>query len=552
MNTVFLKLQPQSILLKKEYIKLCLIAILLLFACVIQAQISANISTFPADGEITLGESVSFNASGSTSSSPIMNYLWNFGDNTTGSGITTTHTFLNPGIYEVSLVIFNIYGQGAETTKKIYVSAPCDNYEIRIPIKEDATIQAGSTLNEATIAAGPNKTSYLKINTEGLEVYGNINATELELLYSPGQDTKTGNVQLYLADNTPWSEGTLIATDAPEDSLLLDEQNRTYESELIYWDLSNAAPLANEFSVILSTASTNSFSFGSSEYPAAPASIVIRVSNPNCEGQFFPDTPFVPEPMHFEAECAIVGNNWKYNPQGTASNDIALFYPGSGQAFHTEPTEANQRVRFAFFVPETTTYDVYTRILVKNAKKNSFWVRIDGNPWIKFSDIPRKGSFKWEHVFDNNHGGQTVTHTFTSGTHAIDVAVYEYGTQLDKLALIPPGESPPDREGPLGLNCIGSNATNNAYDLLEKTTATKVITTYPNPFTEDITIDLQFEQAQVDVQIYDSVGKLMENYQGVNGQERLVVGKDLPKGIYFIRLQADGEIHHQKIYKTGL
>ncbi|MGA7912930.1 MAG: PKD domain-containing protein [Candidatus Dormiibacterota bacterium] len=64
------------------------------------------------------GQPVSFSALGTVSAQPVMTYLWEFGDGTTGSGQSPAHTYNRPGRYTVTLVMFSgvgsaFPGQGA-------------------------------------------------------------------------------------------------------------------------------------------------------------------------------------------------------------------------------------------------------------------------------------------------------------------------------------------------------------------------------------------------------------------------------------------------------
>jgi plastocyanin len=56
------------------------------------------------------GATVNFSALTTVSGKPVINYLWEFGDGTTGSGATPTHTYRKPGSYTVTAVLFSGVG----------------------------------------------------------------------------------------------------------------------------------------------------------------------------------------------------------------------------------------------------------------------------------------------------------------------------------------------------------------------------------------------------------------------------------------------------------
>jgi len=65
-----------------------------------------------------IGPTVHFSALTTVSGEPVINYLWEFGDGTTGSGPNPTHTYEHPGAYTVTAVLFSgtgsaFPGQGA-------------------------------------------------------------------------------------------------------------------------------------------------------------------------------------------------------------------------------------------------------------------------------------------------------------------------------------------------------------------------------------------------------------------------------------------------------
>jgi PKD repeat protein len=56
------------------------------------------------------GQPASFSALGTVSAQPVITYLWEFGDGTTGSGQSPTHVYSRPGRYTVTLVMFSGVG----------------------------------------------------------------------------------------------------------------------------------------------------------------------------------------------------------------------------------------------------------------------------------------------------------------------------------------------------------------------------------------------------------------------------------------------------------
>jgi PKD repeat protein len=69
-------------------------------------------------------QTVIFDASTSTAppNNPIASYSWNFGDGTTGSGRTATHSFTAAGTYAVTLTVTDQYSRTASTTQTVDVA----------------------------------------------------------------------------------------------------------------------------------------------------------------------------------------------------------------------------------------------------------------------------------------------------------------------------------------------------------------------------------------------------------------------------------------------
>ncbi len=77
------------------------------------------------------GLTCSFNGSGSTDDNGITAYTWNFGDGTTGSGVTVSKSYSAAGTYSVTLTVRDTANQTHSQTKSVTVSsgAPCTNCE---------------------------------------------------------------------------------------------------------------------------------------------------------------------------------------------------------------------------------------------------------------------------------------------------------------------------------------------------------------------------------------------------------------------------------------
>ena len=66
------------------------------------------------------GDTVYFNASSSTITD-VSSYHWDFGDGSTGSGVTPTHAYSAERTFTVSLTVTNSRGQVATASKTVTV-----------------------------------------------------------------------------------------------------------------------------------------------------------------------------------------------------------------------------------------------------------------------------------------------------------------------------------------------------------------------------------------------------------------------------------------------
>ena len=73
------------------------------------------------DQTVTEDEPLTFDASASSDNVGIINYEWDFGDGTTATGRTSTHIYLDPGTYSVTLTVTDKAGNNATESATITV-----------------------------------------------------------------------------------------------------------------------------------------------------------------------------------------------------------------------------------------------------------------------------------------------------------------------------------------------------------------------------------------------------------------------------------------------
>ncbi|HEX4945354.1 MAG TPA: glycoside hydrolase family 44 protein [Blastocatellia bacterium] len=128
---------------------------------------------------------VNFNGSGSSDADgAIVSYAWDFGDGTTGAGVTTSHTYTTAGTFTARLTVTDDKGASASVTSTITVSAnlpvapsnltatAVSRAQINLSWKDNASNETGFKIERCT---GSGCTNFAQIATVGAGVtnYGN-------------------------------------------------------------------------------------------------------------------------------------------------------------------------------------------------------------------------------------------------------------------------------------------------------------------------------------------------------------------------------------------
>jgi heat shock protein HslJ len=75
-----------------------------------------------APNESQVGQTNTYDGSGSTASAEITSYQWDFGDGNTAEGVSVDHAFAQPGVYTVTLTVTDADGQTGSATLEVTIT----------------------------------------------------------------------------------------------------------------------------------------------------------------------------------------------------------------------------------------------------------------------------------------------------------------------------------------------------------------------------------------------------------------------------------------------
>ena len=148
-----------------------------------------------------------------------------------------------------------------------------------------------------------------------------------------------------------------------------------------------------------------------------------------------------------EAECAAVGSKWSTHSSAAASNGKYVVVQ-SGNSYSNAPADVDDNyVRFVVSSPTANVYRLFARIDAPSNLDDSYYVRINGGDWFRWSSgIEQGDGFRW------NRYPNTLE--VRAGVNTVDFAYREDGARLDKLFLTPvKNGSVPSSLGQSASNC---------------------------------------------------------------------------------------------------
>ena len=92
---------------------------------------------------------------------------------------------------------------------------------------------------------------------------------------------------------------------------------------------------------------------------------------------------------------------------------------------------AHGRAQLDFATASATKMKIWASGTAPSPDHDSFWVRLDNGPWIKWNNIP--SPFYCNVVHNSDAGGAPVVFNFAAGSHRFEIANRETGTSFWKL-----------------------------------------------------------------------------------------------------------------------
>ena len=123
-------------------------------------------------------------------------------------------------------------------------------------------------------------------------------------------------------------------------------------------------------------------------------------------------------PLFAASDTTASGNTYI---EVSKAHDSRQNPPGDGRAiYHLD-------------IPHAGTYLMWSRVRATGDEEDSFWVRMDGGPWIRWNGITHGKTWHWEEIHDlrDEENPGVVSFDLNAGRHLLEIAYREPGTKLD-------------------------------------------------------------------------------------------------------------------------
>jgi hypothetical protein len=98
---------------------------------------------------------------------------------------------------------------------------------------------------------------------------------------------------------------------------------------------------------------------------------------------------------------------------------------------------------YAFELPAGGDFRLWGRVNPPTLEEDSFWLRIDDQPWVQWNDIAHETPWHWDDVRPFENRNERFLITLAPGAHRLLISYRELGARLDKLLLTSDAELVP-------------------------------------------------------------------------------------------------------------
>lgn len=252
--------------------------------------------------------------------------------------------------------------------------------------------------------------------------------------------------------------------------------------------------------------------------------------------------------LGLEAECGIVGANWKIIKDARTSNGYYVTSKPGIQSKDQAPASKDGLISISFDVNYSNSYYVYARLYCPTADDDSYWIKMDGGSFTMYNNLKNAG---WGWV-------GLGSYSLTEGEHTLTIGYREDGANLDKI-IVSRYNVLPKSFGPVAANACDKPTVappDTPQSVVDNKSENDINCSlkqiYPNPFNMTTVINYNLKNAgHVKIRVYNLVGYEIETIVDANqpaGEYKIVwQARDLPSGIYFCNFKVGETIETRKL-----
>jgi hypothetical protein len=147
-----------------------------------------------------------------------------------------------------------------------------------------------------------------------------------------------------------------------------------------------------------------------------------------------------PVKIGLEAECGIIGSNWHISTDATG---VKYVVSDSASTRNAPKDTLSNEVVIPFTIPHNGNYNFLAKVYVSDGGHQSFWVKVDQQPFFRASSFAGKG-WQW---------GRLTSGPLKEGNHSVAISFREAGAKMDKLLVTNSSSSAVVNSEMEGSNC---------------------------------------------------------------------------------------------------